>query len=103
MPNAPRQMLALAPMLAEKRQWQQYHRPKNLVMALSVEVAELMEHFQWLTPDESEALDEEQIELVSMEMADVLLYLGRMADVLGVDLYSAAQKKLKYNAARFPA
>ena len=86
----------------QQRNWQQYHRPKNLVMALSVEVAELMEHFQWLTPEEGEALDEEAMQEVSMEMADVLLYLVRIADVLGIDLYSAAQTKLKYNSIRFP-
>ena len=84
-----------------KRGWEQFHRPKNLVMALSVEVSELMEHFQWLTAEESEALDAQALDDVSLEMADVLLYLIRMADTLGIDLYDAAHRKLKYNAARF--
>ena len=87
---------------SRKRNWEEFHRPKNLVMALSVEVAELMEHFQWRTQEESEALDEAAREEVSLEMADILLYLVRMADVLDVDLYSAAKRKLEYNAARFP-
>ena len=88
---------------AEQRDWDQFHSPKNLSMALIVEAAELVEHFQWLSRQESDKLNKEQQEAVSMEMADVLIYLVRMAERLDIDLLEAAQKKLKINAQKYPA
>ena len=87
---------------ADERDWEKYHSPKNLVMALSVEVAELQEHFQWLTAEESLALDEETRDAVALEMADVLIYLVRMADRCGVELADAVRRKLVINAHKYP-
>ena len=87
---------------ARKRDWEQFHTPKNLAMALSVEVAELQEIFQWLTPGQSSQLTDEQYSRVQEELADVLLYLCRLADVLDVDLAAAATDKLKLNAEKYP-
>jgi dCTP diphosphatase len=78
-------------------------RTKNLAMALSVEAAELLEHFQWLSDAESSALSPETRSKVAEELADVLLYLIRLADKLDVDLVIAASEKLKVNAAKYPA
>lgn len=88
---------------AAERDWDQFHSPKNLAMALSVEAAELLEHFQWLSDAESSALSPELRAKVSEEIADVLLYLVRLADKLGVDLTVAASEKLKLNATKYPA
>ncbi len=88
---------------ATERDWEQFHTPKNLSMALMVEAAELIEHFQWLTTEQSSQLSSETKLEVSHEMADVLLYLIRLADTLGVDLMSAAQDKLVLNAEKYPA
>ena len=88
---------------AAERDWDQFHSPKNLAMALSVETAELLEHFQWLSDAESTALGAETRAKVSEELADVLLYLVRLADRLDVDLALAASEKLKINAAKYPA
>lgn len=90
---------------ASARDWEQFHLPKNLVLALTGEVGELAELFQWRTPAESEpeALDEELRAAVSDELADVLLYLVRLADVLDVDLADAARAKMVSNARRYPA
>jgi NTP pyrophosphatase (non-canonical NTP hydrolase) len=87
---------------AEARAWQGFHTPKNLAMALSVEVSELLEPFQWLTAEESGALDAAQREAVRQEIADVLIYLTRLADVLDIDLLDAAQDKLAINARKYP-
>ena len=87
---------------AAERDWDQFHTPKNLAAALSVEVAELLEHFQWLTAEESANLASEQRQAVSMEMADVLLYLVRLADRLDVDLIAAAGEKMRRNADKYP-
>ncbi len=87
---------------AEQRDWEQFHSPKNIAMALIVETAELVEHFQWLSQQESRELDEEQQEAVALEMADVLIYLMRMADRLGINLLQAAQKKLGINEKKYP-
>jgi len=87
---------------AGERDWEQFHSPKNLASALIVEAAELLEHFQWLTEDESRALPEATREAVAGEMADVLLYLLQLADKLGVDLVPAAQRKLAFNELRYP-
>ena len=88
---------------AEKRDWEPFHTPKNLAMALSGEVGELVEHFQWLTADQSAALDDGVREEVALEMADVLLYLVRLSDILDVDLADAAMRKLTINEQRYPA
>jgi len=88
---------------AAQRDWDQFHTPKNLATALSVEAAELLEHFQWLTAEQSTRLPPDQQEKVRDEMADVLLYLIRLADKLDVDLLDAASKKIAKNAIKYPA
>jgi dCTP diphosphatase len=87
---------------AAERDWDQFHLPKNLAIALSVEAAELLENFQWLSEDDSKHLAEGKLEKVSEEMADVLLYLIRLADKLNVDLAGAALCKIKLNAQKYP-
>jgi NTP pyrophosphatase (non-canonical NTP hydrolase) len=86
-----------------ERDWDRYHAPKNLAMALSVEVAELLEHFQWLSEQESQNLSAQQLAKVREEIADVLIYLVRLADKLDVDLIAAARDKLVVNAQKYPA
>lgn len=88
---------------AEERDWEQFHSPKNLAMALIVEAAELVEHFQWLTPEQSYQLDAEKLEEVRQEIGDVLIYLTRIADRLGIDPVDAAHDKMAINAAKYPA
>lgn len=88
---------------ASERDWDQFHSPKNLVMALSVEVSELMEHFQWLTEEQSSALPPKKLQQVREEIGDVLIYLTRLSDKLGVDMLEAAAKKLEVNRAKYPA
>jgi len=87
---------------AEARDWPQFHTPKNLAMALSVEAAELLECFQWLTPEQSAQLAGRERHAVEEEVADVLLYLVRLSDVLGIDLLQAAQRKIAVNARKYP-
>jgi dCTP diphosphatase len=86
-----------------ERDWDQFHSPKNLAMALSVEASELLEHFQWLTEADSRRLPPEKLAQVRDEMADVLVYLVRLADKLDVDLLDAAAKKIEKNALKYPA
>lgn len=88
---------------AAEREWQRYHTPKNLAMALIVEAAELVEVFQWLTPEQSTGLSDEQHEAVRHEVADVLIYLVRLADVLEIDMLAAASAKIELNALKYPA
>jgi dCTP diphosphatase len=97
------QLRALTRAFAAERDWQQFHTPKNLAMALSVEVAELVEHFQWLHTGELDELDERKREGIRHEMADVLLYLVQLADRTGVDLRAAALEKLRMNGEKYPA
>lgn len=85
-----------------EREWQPFHTPKNLAMALCAEAGELLAQFQWLTPEQSRALSERQREDVSAEMADVLLYLVCLADSLRIDLLQAAAGKMRVNAERYP-
>jgi NTP pyrophosphatase (non-canonical NTP hydrolase) len=85
-----------------ERDWAQFHSPKNLAMALSVEAAELVEHFQWLTEQQSRSLDAAARAPIAEELADVLLYLVRIADELDVDLHAAARAKLVRNAEKYP-
>jgi len=85
-----------------ERDWDQFHSPKNLSMALAVEAAELMEIFQWKTEDESRSLDEKALAAAGEEIADVLIYLVRIADQLGIDPVEAAHRKLAANARKYP-
>ncbi len=88
---------------AEERDWQQYHSPKNLAMALIVEAAELVEHFQWLSEAQSQALSQDKLFQVGEELADIQIYLIRLADQLNVDLLDAVDKKIATNARKYPA
>ena len=85
-----------------ERDWEQFHSPKNLAMALSVEASELVELFQWLTEAESAAADEKLRRRAAEELADVLWFLVRIADVLEIDLLQAAESKLAQNAEKYP-
>jgi len=87
---------------AAVRDWEQFHSPKNLASALSVEAAELLEHFQWLTEAQSRQLDAATKAAVGQEIADVLLYLLQLADKLGLDVAREAQNKLALNAVKHP-
>lgn len=88
---------------ADERDWEQFHTPKNLAMALAGEVGELLEIFQWLTPEQARAvMDSARAEDVEDELADVMIYLVRLADVLNVDLLEVARAKLERNQGRFP-
>lgn len=87
---------------AAARDWDQFHSPKNLASALVVEAAELLEIFQWLTDDQSRALPPEKLTAAEGELADVFIYLVRMADKLGVDLVAAAERKLEANEQKYP-
>lgn len=88
---------------ADERDWDQFHSPKNLVMALSVEVSELLEHFQWLSEDQSRCLDEKTTSVVREEIADVQIYLIRIADKLGIDIFEAVEQKIEKNHKKYPA
>ena len=87
---------------AAAREWQQFHTPKNLAMAICVESAELLEHFQWLTAEQSVRLDARRRRAVADEIADVLIYLTRLADVMQIDPLDAAQRKMLRNAKKYP-
>ena len=87
---------------ARERDWDQFHSPKNLSMALSVEVAELVEHFQWLTEAQSRSLGAEELAEISEEIADIQIYLTRLADQIDVDIENAVSEKLKVNAGKYP-
>jgi len=86
---------------ALERDWGQFHSPKNLACALSIEAAELLEHFQWMTEEQSRAPADAQREQIAQEAADVLLYLIQFADQLGIDLLAAADRKMVLNAAKY--
>jgi dCTP diphosphatase len=86
-----------------ERDWDRFHSPKNLAMALSVEASELVELFHWLTEEESAALDADRRRRVAEELADVLWFLVRLSDRLDIDLLDAADRKLAANAAKYPA
>lgn len=88
---------------AQARDWEQFHSPKNLSMALIVEAAELVEHFQWLTESQSARLDPKMFEAVEQEVADVFIYLVRLSDMLGIDLLDAAARKIALNEKKYPA
>ena len=106
MSNAPEQFQALTELIrgfAAKRNWQMFHTPKNLAMAVAGEAGELVAEFQWLTPSESEreSLTSENLQSIAMEIADVQIYLLRLADVLGVDIPDAVVRKVSINEGRF--
>lgn len=87
---------------AEARDWDQFHSPKNLASAISVEAAELLELFQWLSEEKSRDLDDATKEKVEQEVADVFLYLIRLADKLDIDMMAAATRKIAINEAKYP-
>ena len=93
----------LVRIFVDERDWDQFHTPKNLSAALAVEAAELLEHFQWLRDGRAEELGPEKLVQVRHEMADVLVYLVRIADKLDVDLMAAVQEKMVLNRAKYPA
>jgi NTP pyrophosphatase (non-canonical NTP hydrolase) len=88
---------------ADEREWKQFHTPKNVSMALSVEASELLEIFQWLTPDESARLTSKQHARVAEEIGDVANYLIRLCDLLELDLEECAWKKIEINRSKYPA
>ena len=89
---------------AAERDWDQYHSPKNLSMALAVESSELLEIFQWLTPEESTSINNSlKKQAVGDELADIFLYLARICDVMEVDLEQAVARKIAKNAQKYPA
>lgn len=90
-------------LFAEERDWEQFHSPKNLAMALSVEVAEIVEHFQWLTEEESRGLGEDKRAALADEIGDVMIYLAKLSDKLGIDPLRAAREKLEKNEKKYPA
>lgn len=85
------------------RDWDQFHSPKNLSMALIAEAAELVEHFQWLTEEQSGNLASAKLDEIALELADIQIYLVRLADKLQLDLMDAVEKKLDLNARKYPA
>ena len=87
---------------ARERCWEQFHSPKNLSMALIVEVAELVEHFQWLTEENSYVRDGLKAKEISYELSDILMYLIRLADILEIDLVTAYREKIEINRAKYP-
>lgn len=88
---------------AKERDWEQFHSPKNLAMALVVEAAEIVEHFQWLTEEQSKSLDAEKVIQIKEEIADVMIFLTNLADKLGIDPLEAAKEKIKKNRKKYPA
>lgn len=87
---------------AAARDWRQFHTPKNLAMAMIVEAAELVEHFQWATPEQSLAPSPEKLAEIRDEVADTLIYLVELADALDIDLIAAARDKMAKNALKYP-
>lgn len=87
---------------ADRRDWHQFHTPKNLAMALAGEVGELVAELQWLTPEECTSLSDGARDRLALEAADVFIYLVRLADITGIDLLDAATRKMATNEVRFP-
>jgi len=88
---------------ARARDWEQFHSPKNLAMALAGETGELLEHFQWLSEAQSAKLDANKREAVALELADIFIYLLRLGERLDVDILDAAYRKMAINESRYPA
>ena len=101
--NELEELRVLVSNFAKERDWDQFHSPKNLSMALIVEAGELVEHFQWLKQSESHQLSKDKLEAVGEELADILVYLIRIADQLGIDLNSVTRKKMRSNGVKYPA
>ena len=102
MPDSLRDLARDLDRFAADRDWHKYHAPKNLASALIVEAAELLEHFQWMTEEQSRTLAPEKLSEVRSEVADVLIYLVQLCNALGVDAVEAAREKMEVNAGRFP-
>jgi dCTP diphosphatase len=88
---------------AKERDWEQFHSPKNLAMALVVEAAEIVEHFQWLTQEQSRSLPPDKLEEIKEEIADVMIFLTNLADKLGIDPIEVAREKIEKNKRNYPA
>lgn len=102
MDNGIQELIVRLRCFAQSRDWGQFHSPKNLACALSVEAAELLEHFQWMTEEQSDLLTGGKLAAVESEMADVFNYLLYLSDRLNIDLVEAASKKLLLNEERYP-
>jgi NTP pyrophosphatase (non-canonical NTP hydrolase) len=102
MPDSLHDLQAAQRAFADAREWGQFHTPRNLAAALSVEASELLEHFQWLTDEQSRQLSDDKKAQVGSEVADVLLYLLQLCDKLGIDPIEAARQKMQVNAAKYP-
>jgi len=102
MPDSLENLRTLLAQFASIRDWDQFHSPKNLSMALIAEAAELVEHFQWLTEKQSFQLTPEKKQDVSHELADILIFLIRTADTLNIDLIHSANEKISINEKRYP-
>ncbi|MBB5876672.1 nucleotide pyrophosphohydrolase [Xanthomonas sp. 3498] len=102
MPDSLHDLQAAQRAFADARDWGQFHSPRNLAAALSVEAAELLEHFQWVDDAQSKQLSAEKKQQVGSEIADVLLYLVQLCDKLDIDPIEAAQRKMLVNAAKYP-
>ena len=87
---------------AIERDWEQFHAPKNLAMALIVEAAELVEHFQWLTEQQSYELEDDKLQDVALELADIFIYSLRLAERLNIDLLDSVNKKIEINEQKYP-
>ena len=96
------QLSAALAEFVNERDWDQFHNPKNLAMALTAEAGELLEHFQWLSEAEADALGDEQRAEVALELADILMFLLRLADRLQIDLLAASARKLELNRQKYP-
>jgi NTP pyrophosphatase (non-canonical NTP hydrolase) len=103
MPDSLDQLNARLLAFARERDWEQFHSPKNLAMALAGEAGELLEHFQWLTEQQSAELSVQKKRQVAHELADILNYLVLLAERLDIDLLAAADEKIAINAVRYPA
>ncbi len=101
--GAMKDLVAALRQFVREREWDRFHSPKNLSMALSVEVAEVVELFQWLTEEQSRHLDERQRARLEEEIGDVMIYLTTLADAFGIDPLAAAAKKVELNKEKYPA
>ena len=101
-PDSIEQLRARVNQFVEERDWTQFHSPKNLAMAMIVEASEVVEHFQWMTEEESRNLSAEQKKQVGQELSDTLVYLLRIAEVCDIDLLEAANQKIDLNAKKYP-
>lgn len=95
-------LVTLIRQFALERDWEQFNSPKNLACSLSIEAAEVLEHFQWLSDNQSRELPADKVQAVALEAADVFLYLLNLTDKLGIDLVAAAHQKLSINAQKYP-